>query len=157
MCDDVLCVVLCANYNCLLCAWIVSVSLVCLLTEILTNEMLLSETDLPFLFGSTKCAVSKWKEVGLNLGFQHFELAAIEESPLLMPEGSIGCFREMLNCWLKWAPPRNWPTFGTLAAAFQCCGYGHLVEKLRLNFVLQQGKFLAVSHACNNLDYIHFI
>jgi len=126
--------------------------------EILTNEMLLSEADLPFLFGSTKCAASKWKQIGLSLGFKDFDIAAIEENPLLMPEGSIGYFKEMLSCWLKWAPPKhNWPTFGTLAAAFQSSSYGHIVEKLRLNFLQQQGMLLTIWHACSNLDYIGFI
>lgn len=126
--------------------------------EIPTNEMLLSETDLPLLFGSTQCAVSKWKQIGLSLGFKDFELAAIEENPLLMPEGSIGYFKEMLSCWLKWAPPKhNWPTFGTLAAAFQSNSYEHIVEKLKLNFLQQQGMLLTVWHACSDLDYIRFI
>ena len=110
----------------------------------LTNGILLSETDLPFLYHSTKCAVCNWKQIGLNLEFEDSELAAIEKHSLLMPVGNFGCFEGMLSCWLKWAPPKhNWPTFGTLAAAFQSCGYGHLVEKLRLVFLQRQGMLAA--------------
>jgi len=121
-----------------------SVLSICLLLtdgyQMLTNGILLSETDLPFLVYSTKHAVSKWKQIGLNLGFEDSELAAIEENSLLIPEGDIGYFEGMLSCWLKWTPPKhNWPTFGTLAIAFQTCGYGNLVEKLRLVFLQQQG------------------
>ena len=82
-----------------------------------------TERDLPFLAGSMKDAVSKWKEIGLSLGFKENDLTTIEHNPLLISKGATAYFREMLKQWLRWAPPNDsWPTLEALASALRDTG-----------------------------------
>ena len=76
---------------------------------------ILKDQDLHVLYTIMKPAEPKWKEIGLALGFLYDELTTIEQKPLLIPKGSTGYITEMLNQWLKWAPPKHkWPRLSAL-------------------------------------------
>lgn len=87
-----------------------------------------------------KPAEPKWKDIGLALGFLYDELTTIEQKPLLIPKGSTGYITEMLNQWLKWAPPKHkWPRLSALEAALQECECENLAAKLRKHFDQEKG------------------
>ena len=100
----------------------------------------LTEEDLAILLGTLKPATPHWKTVGLALGFLDHVLTTIECTPLLIPEGSTGYFREMLSQWLRWAPPtHSWPTLKALELALQKSGHERLAVKLRQKFLQKKG------------------
>ena len=74
---------------------------------LLGGDIILTAKDLEILLCILKPATSQWKTVGLALGFLDHELTIIEQTPLLIPEGLNGYFREMLGQWLRWAPPNH--------------------------------------------------
>ena len=87
-----------------------------------------------------KPAASQWKTIGDTLGFLDFNLTEIQHSPLLIPEGTPGYFREMLSRWLRWAPPNHpWPTIEKLEMALQSSGQENLALQLRSLFVKKKG------------------
>ena len=98
-----------------------------------------TERDLPFLAGSMKDVVSKWKEIGLSLGFKKDDLTTIEHN---LSEGPNGYFREMLNQWLRWAPPNDsWPTLEALASALRDAGEEQVSHSIfQGKFLLKQGR-----------------
>ena len=62
--------------------------------------------------------VTKWYEIGLELGFPDADLEIIRTN--LTPGGVVSMFREMLRLWLRWAPPaHSCPTIGALCKALQ--------------------------------------
>ena len=65
------------------------------------------ETDLIILLDILRPVTAEWKTVGLSLGFLNYELTAIERTPLFIPEGVNGYFKEMLSQWLRRAPPNH--------------------------------------------------
>ena len=100
----------------------------------------LKEQDLHVLLSIIKPATSQWKQIGLALGFPYDELTTIEQKPLLIPEGNTGYITEMLNQWLKWAPPKHkYPTLTALAIALQKSGYENIAAELREQFSQQKG------------------
>ena len=106
---------------------------------------ILKEQDLYVLLTIMKPAAPQWKEIGLALGFLYDELITIEQKPLLIPQGSTGYIAEMLNKWLKWAPPKHeWPTLSALAVTLRESGYENLAAKLRRRFNQQEGIFTYV-------------
>ena len=101
----------------------------------------LTERDLFVLLQMLKPATPKWKTLGMALGFLYEELTVIEQKPMLIPEGGSGYICDMLNQWLKWAPPNHeWPTVTALATALQKCEEENLAAKLRANFIQEKGK-----------------
>ena len=87
-----------------------------------------------------KPAVPEWKTIGGTLGFLDFDLSEIQQSPLLIPEGPTGYFREMLSRWLRWAPPYHpWPTLENLEKALQTSGQESLAFQLKSLFQQQKG------------------
>ena len=100
----------------------------------------LKEQDLHVLLSIIKPATSQWKQIGLALGFPYDELTTIEQKPLLIPEGNTGYITEMLNLWLKWAPPKHeYPTLTALAIALQKSGQETIAATLREQFNRQKG------------------
>ena len=73
------------------------------------------------------------------------ELTTIEQKPLLIPEGSTGYIIEMLNQWLKWAPPKHeCPTLTALAIALQKSGQETIAATLREQFNQRKGIIMCV-------------
>ena len=106
---------------------------------------ILKDQDLHILLGIIKPATSQWKQIGLALGFPYDELTTIEKKPLLIPEGSTGYITEMLNLWLKWAPPKHeYPTLTALAIALQKSGQETIAATLREQFKQQKGIIMRV-------------
>ena len=104
------------------------------------DGIILTEEDLSILLDSLKPATPHWKAVGLTLGFLDHELTIIERTPLLIPEGLTGYFREMLSQWLRWAPPNHsWPTLEALRPALQSCGQEGLAVQLMPLFLTKKG------------------
>ena len=102
--------------------------------------IILTEKDLVILLETLKPATPQWKAIGLALGFLDYELTTIERTPLLIPEGLTGYFREMLSQWLKWAPPNHsWPTLEALALALHSCGHEGLGVHLIPMFLQKKG------------------
>ena len=67
---------------------------------------------------------------------------------MLIPEGDPGYIRDMLNQWLKWAPPNHeWPTISALATALRNCEEENLAAKLRANFKQKKGTYSYMYHA----------
>ena len=94
-------------------------------------------------------AAPQWQAVGGALGFLYSDLTIIQQSPLLIPEGPTGYFREMLSQWLKWAPPNHpWPTLEALQAALRSSGHESLAFQLRSLFLQKKGINSTVS--CNH-------
>jgi len=102
-----------------------------------------------------KPAAPEWEEIGLALGFLYDELTTIEQNPLLKPKGSTGYITEMLNQWLKWAPPKHeWPTLSALAVALQKTKYEHIAAKLSEHFS-QPPKVQGAKGMCMCLYTLH--
>ena len=111
----------------------------CLVT--LGGGITLTGQDLFILTEILRPAAPQWKTVGLALGFPDYELATIEQKPLLIPEGPPGYFREILSQWLKWAPPNHsLPTLESLAPALRSSGHEDLAVKLRTAFLQKKGR-----------------
>ena len=108
-----------------------------------------------------KSAAAEWKTIGDALGFLDSDLTLIQRSPMLIPEGPIGYFREMLSQWLKWAPPNHpWPTLEALENALQTNGQESLALQLRLSFLQKEEKgsgWLAVYNVIPQCAVIHAI
>ena len=104
------------------------------------DDIILTERDLAILLESLKPATPHWKTVGLALEFLDYELTTIERTPMLIPEGLPGYFREMLSQWLRWAPPNHsWPTLEALELVLQRSGHEGLALQLRPMFLQKKG------------------
>ena len=102
----------------------------------LGRDVILKEEDLAILLDLLKPAATQWQTIGLALGLPNYELNTIQHTPLLIPEGPTGYFREMLSQWLRWAPPNHsWPTLQTLAVVLQSSGDQHLAASLLPEFI----------------------
>ena len=109
-------------------------------TLLLDGGIILTEKDLVNLLDTLKPATPQWKTVGFALGFLDHELIVIERTPMLIPEGLTGYFREMLSQWLKWAPPNHSsPILEALALALQRSGHEGLAVHLRQKFLPEKG------------------
>lgn len=85
---------------------------------------------------------TKWYQVGLALGFDTADLDIIQHKPLLIAEGPVGYFREMLVQWLKWSPPtHDLPTILSLCSALRnpFVGDEWLAKGLRKELMKQRG------------------
>ena len=100
----------------------------------------LTAQDLYILTSIMKPAAPQWQAIGGTLGFLYSDLTIIQQSPLLIPEGSTGYMRQMLSQWLNWAPPNHpWPTLEALEAALRRSGQESLAFQLRSLFLQQKG------------------
>ena len=100
----------------------------------------LTAQDLYILTSIMKPAAPQWQAIGGALGFLYSDLTIIQQSPLLIPEGSTGYMRQMLSQWLNWAPPNHpWPTLEALEAALRRSGQESLAFQLRSLFLQQKG------------------
>ena len=103
----------------------------------------LTERDLFALLQVLKPATPQWRTLGLALGFLYDQLTTIQQNPMLIPKGDSGYIAEMLNQWLKWAPPNHErPTVTALARALQNCGQEALAAELRTTFTQKKGMYI---------------
>ena len=112
---------------------------------LLTDEtaLRLTERDLPILASIMKNAVSKWREVGLCLGFKNYELTAIEKQ-FLSAEGDTHYFREMLSQWLRCIPSiHSCPTLETLVAVLRNAGEEKTAKILQEKYQLKSSKCIS--------------
>ena len=106
----------------------------------LGNGIALSEQDLHILTDIMRPATPQWRTIGGSLGFLDSDLNIIQHSPSLFFEGTSAYFREMLNQWLKWAPPNHpWPTLQALSVALQSIGHECLAVNLTSLYVQRKG------------------
>ena len=56
------------------------------------------------LFRQLKTHDTKWREIGLSLGFRPSELNGVQAKPSLMLEAPKSWLEAMLAQWLQWAP-----------------------------------------------------
>ena len=78
----------------------------------------LTESDMPNLLSKLDNHASKWRDVGMHLGFQQNELDNIQDRPVLFTHAPQSWQRAMLSEWLEWAPrdSRRSSSFATLEA-----------------------------------------
>ena len=103
------------------CLWIESPSIAAS-----TSHKCLSESDLYMLLSKLNNHATKWRDIGMYLGFQHGELENIQAKPFLMfgaPQSYLGA---MLTDWLHRAPNdhRGGPTIDNLMLALCQSGLG---------------------------------
>jgi len=117
----------------------------CYCIHFLGSDIILAEEDLHILTKILRPAAPQWRTLGLALGFLNYELTTIEVTPLLIPEGVAGYFREMLSQWLKWAPPNHpSPTLQGLACALQNSDHENLAVRLQLQYPQSKGRMVLV-------------
>ena len=96
-----------------------------------TDKHRLQPNDLEELLKVISPAHPQWRNIGRALGFKHNELSAI------VPRGGLTSqrdyFEEMLFVWLKWAPPKPYPTTEALVAALQTESVGEYNLALSLS------------------------
>ena len=95
-------------------------------TAVSTNHKCFSESDLPMLLSKLDNHATKWRDIGMYLGFQHGELENIQAKPFLLfgaPHSYLGA---MLTDWLHRAPSdhRGGPTIDNLMSALRKSGLG---------------------------------
>jgi len=100
------------------------------------DKLVLSEQDLGILLDLLRSASPQWRFIGAALGFLNSTLKIIQSNPLLIPEGPLGYFQEMLSQWLKWAPPNHsLPTLEALVSALRDTGEERLAYDLWKSFM----------------------
>lgn len=72
---------------------------------------------------------TKWKLLGIQLGFREGELDNIQGAPLLLQEAPVSWLCKMLFQWLEWTPgdsrgSTNYATLNTLKVALCKAGIG---------------------------------
>lgn len=83
-----------------------------------------------------KGCASRWREIGIALGFKPLELTMIQSNPmLLLQDPPHSYMRHMLSHWLQWAPgdgrgSKSYPTRGMLSAALWKANLGALASDL---------------------------
>ena len=70
---------------------------------------------------------TKWRFIGLHLGFREGELDNIQGAPLLLQEAPVSWLCKMLSLWLEWAPgdsrgSTHYATLNALKAALHSTG-----------------------------------
>ena len=83
----------------------------------------LTERCIPTLIKQLKKHASKWKEIGIHVGFLPGELNNIESRPNLTSGAPLSWFMAMLEDWIQWAPgdSRGSTDYATLENYFKDC------------------------------------
>ena len=100
----------------------------------------LTERDIPSLLCQLKKHASKWREIGIHMGYLPGELDNIEARPNLSQGAPVSWFTAMLESWLQWAPgdSRGSTSFATLEGlkdALSEAGFGASAYNLNLQSV----------------------
>ena len=71
------------------------------------SQVTIVSKHLPALMKQLKTHASKWRTVGIHLGFILGELSNIEARPSLTPDAPLSWLSAMLEEWIQWAPGDN--------------------------------------------------
>ena len=109
---------------------------VCAATSVRTTE--LSEDHHSVLFKQLTNHSSKWRDIGLHLGFKSAELDVIQAKPLLLDSAPNSWLSKLLAEWLQWAPgdSRGSTSSATLEGiknALREAGLGAKADDLRIS------------------------
>lgn len=107
--------------------------------QIAGGKHVLKPADASLLTSFLQSANLRWRDVGRHLGFTHSELSNIA------PTGGLTSpqhyFEEMVERWLKWAPPaKSYPCTEDMVAALRQIGEHNLALHLE-----QHSDFMAKS------------
>ena len=102
-----------------------------------TSHKCLSESVLPMLLSKLNNHATKWRDIGMYLGFQHGELENIQAKPFLLfgaPQSYLGA---MLTDWLHRAPTdhRGGPTIDNLMFALHQSRLGAITFECDASFL----------------------
>ena len=91
--------------------------------------------DIPALFRQLKKHASKWREIGVHLGFLPGELCNIETRPTLIQEAPVSFLGALLEEWIQWAPgdsrgSTSFATIESLKRALMDAGLGAAAHDL---------------------------
>ena len=102
------------------------------------SDLILKKYHHSILFSQLNRHASKWKEIGIYLGFLNDELDIIVAKPSLYHEGTKGFLCEMLSEWLEWAPgdqrgSKEYATLEALKRAVSSAGLGVTATDLTIS------------------------
>ena len=97
----------------------------------------LTDKTLPVLFRKLKKHASKWREIGLHLGFLPGELSNIEARPNLIQGAPVSYLGALLEESIQWAPrdsrgSAGFATLDSLKAALVDAGLGAAAHDLKI-------------------------
>ena len=97
----------------------------------------LTDKTLPVLFRQLKKHASKWREIGLHLGFLPGELSNIEARPTLLQGAPVSYLGALLEELIQWAPgdsrgSTSFTTLDSLKAALNDAGLGAAAHDLKI-------------------------
>ena len=69
-----------------------------------TGDLRIAERHLPGLFQQLNNHASKWRLIGLHLGFLPGELSNIEARPILLQDAPVSYLGALLEQSIQWAP-----------------------------------------------------
>ncbi len=103
--------------------------------------------DLQTVFSGLHEARYKWNSIGLALGMNHGDLAAIAEQHRHDPDK---CFKESLSCCLKQTEPE--PTWEVVVSALESpiVGHGQLAERMKGKYL-----YLPIHTSDSNNEHFH--
>ena len=109
------------------------------------------------LFGQLSGHASKWREIGIYLGFLNNELENIETKPSLYHGGQKSFLCEMLFEWLEWAPgdkreSKEYATLEALKTAVSSAGLGATAANLTISGATT-GSTMAESRTTTSRDH----
>ena len=89
------------------------------------------------LFKQLKVHCTRWREIGIHLGFLHSELDEIQARPSLITEAPKSWLSAMLADWLQWAPgdsrgSKKFAMLEDLKAALSESGLANLARNLAI-------------------------
>ena len=97
----------------------------------------LEEVHLFPLYHQLKLCASKWKEIGLFLGFRINELSEIQSRPFLFTGAPRSWLQMLIAEWLKWTPgdtrgSTEYASLSALKSAVDRAGLGRIASELKL-------------------------
>ena len=121
------------------------------------SEIRLEKHHHTLLFGQLSGHASKWREIGIYLGFLNNELENIETKPNLFHGAPKSFLCEMLSEWLEWAPgdqrgSEQYATLEALKTAVSNAGLGATAANLTISGVTT-GSTMAESCTTTNRDH----
>ena len=77
---------------------------------------------------------AKWRDIGMALGFQSYELDTIQAKPMLLARAPKSWLSEMLSQWLQWSPgdrreSKDYASVKSLKEALLEVNLGRLAEE----------------------------
>ena len=106
------------------------------------QETRLSNKHLSRLFHQLRNQATRWRDIGVNLGFRRDELETIQSSLFHLQGAPESWLMVLLEEWLKWAPgddrgSTRYATLEGLQATLVKCGLGAIaqyIQDVEVNF-----------------------